>query len=586
MNTRQSTCLFCPLGCEIAFRVKGTAVTGPEFCADEKTPFGARICARGLYGTELLNHPQRVSTPLVNREGMLRETSWDTAINRVVTALQSVINEHGPGAVAIVTEPTRSTEDIEAVGRLAATLGTDAVSCAFEPQDWPLVLSGASAGVSAIEESNCVIVFGDVFFTHPVIAKEIIDAKYMARGNSLFVVDPRRSNTAWYSSEHVQNRPGTEALLLACLLKALKASGKVASDALLWLDSVDEQMLLDATGVTRDLVARMANAFVTADKAALVVAPPVRGMADVALIARLACQFARAAGERKDCVLLPSGGNVRGAQEVVLRNNWKPVSTLISELEEGRYRAVLSLGADLLDAFPSSSLSRAMSSLDLYASVSLFRGGSEQMAAVVLAGSSWLESDGSCTLFDGTALKWAAVGPPSWGTLALGDVVMRLESALGKAPAQPERSSGSSRDVQSCEISDARLIERLASVTGTMRSRMGEELVLITLPATGHSGAGSFTSWMKWAGEMFPAGFVEISTADATAWGIVDGESVILTAGDAQAQLCARVTDRLAQGVLAAPGYDPEVRALFAWQTGDDGWFSTGPGTVRVYRKQ
>jgi predicted molibdopterin-dependent oxidoreductase YjgC len=311
MDTRESKCILCSLGCDVAFSVKGDNVIGPEF-NPTAGPHSARICSRGLYGAELMTHPQRVSTPLTRREGKLREASWQTAVDSLASALRDVMAKHGPESVAIVTEPTRSTAELEAVGRLARTLGTQSVSCMFEPQDWPLVAHEASAGVAAVEEANCVIVLGDVFISHSVVAKNIIDAKYTARGNSLFVVDPRRSNTAWYASEHVQNNPGTEALVLACILKALRASGKAPGDEHAWLDSLEEAALLAAVGVGKDSVAWMARSFADAGKAAIVVAPGARGMHDVALVARLANLAATISGDQKGCVLLPSGGNVRG----------------------------------------------------------------------------------------------------------------------------------------------------------------------------------------------------------------------------------------------------------------------------------
>lgn len=586
MNTRESTCLLCPLGCSVAFRMKGEAVIGPEFCEDGAVPNSTRLCARGLYGTELLNHPQRVSTPLLRRDGMLREASWADAISSASRSLQMVLNEHGPEAVAVVTEPTRSTEELEAVGRFARSLGIEAVSCLFEPQDWPLVQGADSAGVSAIEESNCVIAFGDVFATHPVIAKQVIDAKYMARGNSLFVVDPRRSNTAWYASEHVQNRPGTEALLLAGMLKSLKASGTLADGAVPWLETVDEELIVQASGVSEDLLARMANAFSSADKAVIIVAPPVRGISDVGLVARLARECSRAAGERKECVLLPSGGNVQGARNVVLRENWKAASMLVDELVAGKYRAVVSIGADLLDAFPSSQLTDAVRSLDAYIPLSLFRGQGEQAASVVLAGASWLESDGSCTLFDEAELHWEAVGSPSWGTRTLTDVVAHLEASLQLDRRTSKTDSREGGDLQGFEIPESQFAARLEAIARDECSRASDDLALVAVHAPGHSGAAGITGWMSWAEEMFPAGFVEISSLDATAWGVVDGESMILVAGDAQVERCVRVTERLCHGVLAVPGYDPAARALFSWTPAGDGWFPTGPGKVRVYRKQ
>lgn len=582
MDTRQSKCLLCSLGCDIAFRAKGGAVAGPEFCPADG-PHSARVCARGLYGTELLSHPQRVAEPFVRRNGKLREASWPAAVDTLASALKGVIESHGSASVAIVTEPTRSTAELEAVGRFADHLGAGAVSCLFEPQDWSLMAGGESAGLSAVHEANCVIVLGDVFFSHSVVAKEIIDAKYTARGNSLFVVDPRRSNTAWYASEHMQIRPGAEALVLTCVLKSLRAAGKVPAAAHAWLDSVDESALLAAAGVGRDAVARMARTFADAGKGALVVAPPARGMDDVALVALLSRLIADAAGANKACVFLPADGNVMGARRVAVEGGWTPISSLLTDLAAGKYRALLSFGADPLASFPSAALNNAVSGLDLVASVSLFRGALEGASSVVLAGASWLESDGAAELFDGSTVQWSGVGAPSWGCRALPDVIALVEAALGQPSGSRPRI-----DVRAAspEVPEATLAARLEAVRAACAAGSNNGLALIALPATGHQGAGALTRWMQWAQDIFPGGFIELNAQDAAALGVVESDCVVVESVAGRQELKVVVTERLKTGVAAVPGYDPAARSLFSWQPGADGWFSTGPGAVRVSRKQ
>jgi anaerobic selenocysteine-containing dehydrogenase len=91
---------------------------------------------------------------------------------------------------------------------------------------------------------------------------------------------------------------------------------------------------------------------------------------------------------------------------------------------------------------------------------------------------------------------------------------------------------------------------------------------------------------MQWAQDVFPGGFCELSVQDAAAQGIAENDSVTVESSTARLDLRAKVTDRLKPGVMAVPGYDPSTRALFSWQVGEDGWFSTDPVSVRMCRKQ
>jgi len=576
MDTRESICLFCPLGCDIAFRVRGDEVIGPEFCGPAETHAG-RVCGRGLYGTELLNHPQRIATPLVRKDGRLHETSWDTALEAAAAGLRKVLETSGPDAIAVVTEPNRSLADLGAASRLAQAVGTGEIFCAFEPQDWPMLSDEADAGVSAIEEASCVLVIGDLFASHPVLAKEVIEAKYTARGNSLFVIDPRRSNTAWYASSHVQNRAGTEALVLALILKAVVESGKGGS-APAWLNEFDADAFAGTCGVSRSDIARIARSFVDAEKAAVVFAPPARGVSDVGLVASLVRLLAGVAGQGKECVCLAAGGNSRGATAMARSEGWKPVSELVEGLCSGKYRALVSLGADLYESYPTEALRGALSSLDYSVSFSMFHGLLEQSASVVLGESSWLESDGAAELYAGRVADWKTVGRPSWATRPVAVGVDALMSALGVAG-----QSGGKR-VSAAAAVEMQWSARLEAVRQAAASVPADGMSLVALPAAGHSGSGSVTGHINWASQMFPTGFAEMSAEAAAAVGARDGDTLVVHSGNADVELTLKVTDRLAQDTVAVPAYDTKARQLFDWAH-KDGWFGTGPAVVRVSRK-
>jgi predicted molibdopterin-dependent oxidoreductase YjgC len=553
----------------MGFNVNRDVVVGPEF--------PGKVCARGIYGTELLRHNRRIATPLVRVDGILRESSWDSAIERMASGLESAVRTGDAGSVAVVIGANRSTSELEAVAHLADVIGTGLVACAFEPQDWPLAVSGAGAAVEVLREANCIVVLGDAFTTHPVIAKTIIDAKFTARDNSLFVIDARRSNTAWYATAHLQNRPGTESLVLAAVLAALVAQG-AASNVPAWLKDVDAAALTASAGLASGAVARVARAFAAAEKAAIVLAPGTRGVSDVSLVAELARLVVQSAGAGKQLVLLPSEGNVGGAVEVARRHSWQSVAQLITELESGRCKALLSVGADVASQYPSDRLSRALAGLDFVGSIALFHGETEAHADVIAAGSSWLESAGEARLFDGHSIAWSEVVPPSWATLPLNEIVGRLEAAL-PSPAATTKAS------EKPSPAGVSVPDRLAVVMSSAGSRDGT-LALVTLGASGHTGSGTVTRWSQWARDMFPGGFIEMAEADAAEAGIVEGQTVAVAGVSGPVGLTVHVTDRLQPGVAAVASYDPAARGLFDWEPAADGWFATGPGSVRVNGKQ
>ncbi len=559
--------MLCPLGCPIGFNMSRLS-TGPEF--------PSRICARGLFGSELLTHDQRIAAPLVRVNGVLREASWNTAIERLASRLTGVMGESGPDSIAIVTEPNRGTHQLEAVARLAEVIGTGSVACAFEPQDWPLGTTVQSASASAIEEANCVVIVGDVFTTHPVMAGTIIDAKFTARGNSLFVIEPRRSNTAWFATSHLQNRPGTEALVLAAILAALQPEpvGEFA-----WLKSVDAVELASAAGLDQHMVVRVGRAFSAAEKAAIVLAPPARGIADVSLVATLANLLVKAGGTGKALVALPSGGNAIGAADVAARHGWIQVSQLRAGLESGAYKALLCLGTDLPSCYPSAALSKALAAMPLVASVALFRGETESVADIVLPECTWLEDKGVAQLYDRSTVQWSEVALPSWGTLPLTTIIDRLIDRLVAALPVAQRKVEPPIAVPAG--AGPSIVERLQRVVKSSGVEAGD-LALVTVSASGHAGAGSVTRWMQWARDVFPVGFIELAQDDLREMGVSDGEAVTVKSASGTVDLVARATDRLERGTAAVASYDSAARGLFDWSPAGDGWFPTGPARIAV----
>ena len=306
-------------------------------------------------------------------------------------------------------------------------------------------------------------------------------------------------------------------------------------------------------------------------------------MAEVGLVARLARLVVEQAGQGKSYLGLPAEGNAGGAWKASVDAGWKPASALVSELVAGRYRALVSLGVDITESFPSAELDKAVASLQAVVSYSLFRGGIGNASSVVLAGASWLETDGVAVLFDASPITWKAVGAPSWGARRLPDVVAMLEKRLSSGAATGKRTSVAAGATPEWTSADVR--KRLEAVASACAVKdPGARMMLIALPATGHSGAGGITRRIDWAHVMFPTGVAEISARGAADAGIRDGGAVVLTSDVAQGRFTARVTDRLRAGVVGVSAHDPAARSLFAWQS-VDGAFSTAPGSVRIARE-
>ena len=75
-------CPFCGCGCGIVVGARGGRVVSSRAVADSPASDGA-LCVKGRYGLDFVNHPERLHTPLIRKNGQLVEADWDEALDLI-----------------------------------------------------------------------------------------------------------------------------------------------------------------------------------------------------------------------------------------------------------------------------------------------------------------------------------------------------------------------------------------------------------------------------------------------------------------------------------------------------------------------
>uniref|UniRef100_UPI0022772C72 molybdopterin oxidoreductase family protein n=1 Tax=Saccharomonospora iraqiensis TaxID=52698 RepID=UPI0022772C72 len=115
-------CPYCALQCGMTVTERGT-VSPREFPAN-----GGGLCRKGWTSGELLRSPARLTTPLVRRDGQLRPTRWDDALDVVSTRLRDLRARHGADAVAVFGGGGLTNEKSYLLGKFArVALGTSRI---------------------------------------------------------------------------------------------------------------------------------------------------------------------------------------------------------------------------------------------------------------------------------------------------------------------------------------------------------------------------------------------------------------------------------------------------------------------------
>ncbi|MFF8609402.1 molybdopterin oxidoreductase family protein [Streptomyces sp. NPDC015346] len=234
MPTAPRICPLCEATCGLTLTIEGTQVTGARGDRDDVFSQGF-ICPKGASFGEVDSDPDRLRTPLIRKDGELREATWAEAFDTVAARIRPLVEEHGPNAVAIVLGNPNVHTMAGALypPLLIGALGTRNLFTASTLDQMPKhVSSGLLFGdpfavpVPDLDRTAHLLMLGanplesnGSLCTAPDFPGRLKALR--KRGGTLTVVDPRRTRTARLADRHLPIRPGADALFLAALTHTL-----------------------------------------------------------------------------------------------------------------------------------------------------------------------------------------------------------------------------------------------------------------------------------------------------------------------------------------------------------------------------
>lgn len=230
----KTICPYCGVGCSIHLGIRAGKVVRVR--GDETSPVNrGELCVKGRYGLDFVNHPDRLTRPLIRKEGVsksvpvqeihqaFREVSWNEALDRVSRGLARLKDSYGPKAIGFLSSAKCTNEENYLFQKFArATLGTNNVDhCARLCHASTVAAALAAFGDGAMSNSISDIDHADVFLVigsnttecHPIIGRRIKRA-IKNNGAKLIVADPRRIELCDMAEIHLDHLPGTDVALL------------------------------------------------------------------------------------------------------------------------------------------------------------------------------------------------------------------------------------------------------------------------------------------------------------------------------------------------------------------------------------
>ena len=105
-----TVCPFCGCGCNIQLLVKDGRVVRVSSPLG-KGPGEGNLCVKGRYGYQFINHPERLTQPLLRRDGALVAATWDEALELVAQRFAAIKAEHGADAIVGFSSARCTNED-------------------------------------------------------------------------------------------------------------------------------------------------------------------------------------------------------------------------------------------------------------------------------------------------------------------------------------------------------------------------------------------------------------------------------------------------------------------------------------------
>jgi len=290
-EVKRVVCPYCGVGCVIDMHVKDgkylwSMATEKDW---QNLPNQGMLCVKGRFGLDYVNSPERLTQPLVRRNGKFEPASWDEALDLVAKRLGEARDKHGPRAVGCFSSAKVTNEENYAMMRFArAVLKTNNVDhcarlCHASTVAGLATVFGSGAMTNSMQEaaqSKVILVTGsNTTWCHPVFGGMIKKA-VREHGVKLIVVDPRETDLAEVAHIHLRQKSGSDVAWLMGMQRMIISEGwhnKVYIDERCegWdeyaksLDFYTPEKVEELSGIPKERLFDAAKLFATGGRAAI-----------------------------------------------------------------------------------------------------------------------------------------------------------------------------------------------------------------------------------------------------------------------------------------------------------------------------
>ncbi|MFC7062552.1 assimilatory nitrate reductase catalytic subunit NasC [Halobacillus seohaensis] len=454
----ESQCPFCSMQCKMQLIEQKVVsrTTHKTVGVDNPTTQG-RLCVKGMNAHQHSFHRDRITQPLMKKDGEFVPISWDEALEYIRVNFTGIQETDGLDALSVYGSASLTNEEAYLLGKLAR------VGLKTKHIDYNGRLCMASAATGAnqsfgvdrgftntlheVPNTKCIILAGtNIAECQPTIMPYFEQAK--ENGAYIIAVDPRETATTEIADLHLKNKPGTDVALASALLKIIVQEDLIDEEFLQervnGFDEVSRQLsTLDIddcvakTGIPKDQLYQAALTFGQEESGMIFTArgieqqidgtEAVRGFINIllatgkigkpysgygAITGQGNGQGAREHGQKAD--QLPGYRSIEniedrsyiaqvwGVEEKQLPHKGVSAYEMFEEVDEGNITGMLVVCSNPIISSPNANfVKQSLEKLKCLVTVDMFLSETAQLADLVLPASSYLEDQGTMTNVEG-----------------------------------------------------------------------------------------------------------------------------------------------------------------------------------------
>jgi formate dehydrogenase (NADP+) alpha subunit len=482
----RTTCPYCGVGCQIDLSINRrdnhiVRVTSEVGCV----PNNGNLCVKGRFGMEFVDHDERLTMPLIRRNGKLEEAGWEEAISHIAKRLGDIKKEHGPNSIAGLSSARCTNEDNYVFQKFfRAVVGTNNVDhcarlCHSSTVTGLAKAFGSGAMTNSIDElrhSGCIFVIGsNTTEAHPVIGLAIKEAA-VRNGCQLIVADPRKIGLVRFANIHVAQKPGTDVALLNGMMHVIVKEG-LADDKFIKertenyeelaaaLEAYTPQRVEAITGIPAADIISAAKTFAKAETASIVysmgITQHVTGTDNVLSVANLAMLTGNLGRECTGVNPLRGQNNVQGACDLGALPNVYPgyqkidvpeiqkkfesawgvklsaqkgstIVEIMHDVLKDKIKALYIMGENPAISDPNLNVTRkALADVDFMVVQDIFMTETAEYAEVVLPSYCFAEKEGTFTNTERRVQRVRGAVQPPDGVRDDWEIICELSTAMG-----------------------------------------------------------------------------------------------------------------------------------------------------------